>query len=543
MKLTFLGAARTVTGSCFLLETKAKKILIDCGLFQGHIKETTLNCEDFPFNPADIDYVLLTHAHIDHSGRIPKLYVDGFKGEVITTKAAAELCAVMLPDSGHIQETEVEWINKRRARENKHSIRPLYTMQDAIDSIKLFRKVKYEEEIVLDENIRVIYRDSGHMLGSAIIEAWIKEGKSETKLVFTGDLGNKGLPILKDPSIVNDADYLIMESTYGGRLHGDNNGKAEKFLNAIIETINNGGNVIIPSFAVGRTQEILYELHKDRERYGDRLDALKNIPIFVDSPLAVSATEIFRSNEDCFDEETRNYMRNGDNPLDFPGLKFTRSADESKALNDLKESVVIISASGMCEAGRIKHHLKHNLWKPENTILFVGYQAQGTLGRRILDGAKKVRIFGEDISVNARIVSIDGFSGHADQQGLIEWLGHFRKGPRKIFLVHGELEAQKILSCEIEEKYSIECIIPDRGESFDIEGPALVRSEFKALQRSKEKFIRLSVVEQLHTLRDELDELIEILKMELKEEKEDKEILALNEKLRNIEKAMVDVLK
>ncbi len=543
MKLTFLGAARTVTGSCFLLETKARKILIDCGLFQGHIKETTLNCEDFPFNPSDIDYVLLTHAHIDHSGRIPKLYVDGFQGEVIATKAAVELCSVMLPDSGHIQETEVEWINKRRARENKHSIRPLYTMQDAVDCIKLFRKVKCDQEIILDEGIRVIYRDSGHMLGSAIIEVWVKEGKKETKLVFTGDLGNKGLPILKDPSIVKDADYLIMESTYGDRLHGDNIGKAEKFLNAIIETINNGGNVIIPSFAVGRTQEILYELHKDKEKYGDRLDALKNIPVFVDSPLAVSATEIFRSNEDCFDEETRNYIRNGDNPLDFPGLRFTRSADESKALNDLMESVVIISASGMCEAGRIKHHLKHNLWKPENTILFVGYQAQGTLGRRILDGAKKVRIFGEDISVNARIVSIDGFSGHADQQGLIEWLGYFRKGPKKVFLVHGEPEAQKSLSREVEEKYNIECIIPDRGESFDIEGESLVRSEFEALKQSKEKFIRLSVVEQLHTLRDELDELIEILKMELKEEKDDKEILALNEKLRNLERTMADVLK
>lgn len=542
MKLTFLGAAKTVTGSCFLLETKTKKILIDCGMFQGHAKEHALNCENFAFNPGEIDYVLLTHAHIDHSGRIPKLYLDGFKGEVIATKAAVELCEVMLPDSGHIQEVEVEWLNKKRARANKHPVQPLYTMQDAIDCIKLFSKVSYDEEIRLDENIHVTFRDAGHMLGSSIIEIWVRDGKEETKLVFTGDLGNIHIPLLKEPSTIFDADYLIMESTYGDRLHEDRENKAEKFLNIVTDTINNGGNVVIPSFAVGRTQEIIYELHKDKEKYKDKLERLRDIPVYVDSPLAVSATEIFRRNLECFDEETQRFILTGDNPLDFPGLRFTRSADESKALNEMTENVVIISASGMCEAGRIKHHLKHNLWKPENTVLFVGYQAQGTLGRKILDGAKKVKIFGEEIFVNARIESIDGFSGHADKDGLLQWIRNFKKRPQKIFIVHGEPEAQEVLANEINETFGIECIIPDRGASFGFSGTAVTKAG-AAICENKQKFIRLSVLEQLDVLKEELEELTEILKMDLKEEKEDHEILELKTKLKNLEKVMVDVLK
>ena len=277
MKLTFLGAAKTVTGSCFLLETATKKMLIDCGMFQGHSKEHALNSEDFPFNPSEIDYVLLTHAHIDHSGRIPKLYLDGFDGEVIATKATVQLCGIMLPDSGHIQEFETEWLNKKRERANKHPIKPLYTMQDAVDCMKLFRKISYDEEVRLDENIRVKFRDSGHMLGAAVIEIWVIEGNDENKFVFTGDLGNKGIPLLREPSIIEEADYLIMESTYGDRLHQDNADKVNKFINIIIETIQNGGNVVIPSFAVGRTQEVIYELHKEKEKYGNLIQKLGEI--------------------------------------------------------------------------------------------------------------------------------------------------------------------------------------------------------------------------------------------------------------------------
>lgn len=542
MKLTFLGAAKTVTGSCFLLETKTKKILVDCGMFQGHSREHVLNSENFAFSPGDIDYVLLTHAHIDHSGRIPKLYIEGFKGEIIATKATVELCSVMLPDSGHIQEVEVEWLNKKRARANKHLVQPLYTMQDAVNCMKLFRSVNYNENIKLDEYISVRFRDAGHMLGSSIIEVWVKDGKQETKLVFTGDLGNEDIPLLRDPGIIEDADYLIMESTYGNRLHIDNDNKVEKFVDIITETINNGGNVIIPSFAVGRTQEVIYELHKEKEKYGDKIERIRDIPVYVDSPLAVSATEIFRKNLDCFDEETRRYIESGDNPLDFPGLRFTRSADESKMLNELTENVVIISASGMCEAGRIKHHLKHNLWRPENTVLFVGYQAQGTLGRKILDGTKRVKIFGEEISVNARIESIDGFSGHADKDGLLDWVGNFKKKPRNIFIVHGEPEAQEVLAKEIEHRYGIECIVPERGASFAVSGTVVTKTEVIPYE-DQPRFIRLSILEQLGTLREELDELTEILKMDLKEDKDDQEIIKLRAKLKNLEKAMVEVLR
>lgn len=542
MKLSFMGAARTVTGSCFLLETSTKKILIDCGMYQGHTTEHALNCESFPFNPADIHCVLLTHAHIDHSGRIPKLFLDGFKGEVIATKATVQLCEIMLPDSGHIQEMETEWLNKKRERADRHIVKPLYTMQDAIDSLKLFRKVNYNQEIKIAEDIRVKFNDAGHMLGSSIVEIWVKNGSEETKLVFSGDLGNKDIPLIKDPTIINEADYVIMESTYGNRLHVDNNNKVDKFVDVILDTINNGGNVIIPSFAVGRTQEVIYDLHSQKDKNKEKLEKIKNIPVYVDSPLAVSATEIFRENLDCFDDEARYYIEKGENPLDFPGLKFTRTADESKALNEMTESMVIISASGMCEAGRIKHHLKHNLWKPENAVLFVGYQAQGTLGRKIVDGAKKVKIFGEEISIRARIETIDGFSGHADKEGLLEWLGHFKKIPRKVFLVHGEADAQEVLAQEIRDRYGIDCVIPERGTSFEVDNMVITKSEY-ATPEFRQRFTRLTIIEHLEKMKEEFEELSEILKMDLKQEKDDSEILEMENRLKDLEKVMVNVLK
>lgn len=431
MKITFLGAAKTVTGSCFFVETASTKFLVDCGMFQGYSKNNALNEEEFPFNVEELDYIFLTHAHIDHSGRIPRIYIKGFRGQIIATKATVELCAIMLPDSGHIQEYENEWTNRKRLRAGKPPVEPLYTYQDAVNCLELFRKVSYDEVIKINDEIRVRFRDAGHILGSAIIEMWINERGEEIKIVFSGDLGNKDIPILRDPSIIESADYLVIESTYGNRLHNERVDKAEYFLNLINSTIEKGGNVIIPSFAVGRTQELIYELNKKKEVYDEKLKMLFATPVYIDSPMAISATEVFRNNLDCYDEEAREYIENGDNPLDFPGLQFTRTAEESKALNERKESSIIIAASGMCEAGRIRHHLKHNLWRKDSTIIFVGYQAEGTLGRRLLDGAKKVRLFGEEISVEARIEMIEGFSGHADKEGLLKWIERFNRKPKK----------------------------------------------------------------------------------------------------------------
>ena len=541
MKITFLGAAKTVTGSCYLIETQNTKFLVDCGLFQGHAKEDVLNAEEFPFNPAELDYIFLTHAHIDHSGRIPKIYNDGFNGEIYTTKATAELCAIMLPDCGHIQEFENEWKNKKRLRAGKLPVEPIYTYQDALDCIKLFKKVNYGEAKKINDEIKVRFNDAGHILGSAIIEFWISEKGKETKLVFSGDLGNRDMPILRDPTILEDADYLVIESTYGNRVRENQSNRFEYFVDIIDETISKGGNVIIPSFAVGRAQEVIYELNKEKESYDSKLKKLFSVPVFVDSPLAISATEVFRNNLDCYDEEAREYIDNGENPLDFPGLKFTRSADESRALNERNDSSIIISASGMCEAGRIKHHLKHNLWRKESTILFVGYQARGTLGRKLVDGAKKVKIFGEDISVNARIEMIEGFSGHADKNGLLEWIGGFKRKPAKIFIVHGEEESMVDFSSEINEKFNIDTIIPDKGESFVITADKVIEANEKV--KTAVSFKRLAIIDVLETLKEEIDELSDVLMNDLKKEKSDIEVDELRAKLKNIEKSIVDTLK
>jgi metallo-beta-lactamase family protein len=349
------------------------------------------------------------------------------------------------------------------------------------------------------------------------------------------------MPILRDPSIIESADYLVIESTYGNRLHENVGNRFEYFVDIINETINKGGNVVIPSFAVGRTQEVIYELNKEKEAYDSKLKKLFSIPVFVDSPLAISATEVFRNNLDCYDEEARAYIDNGDNPLDFPGLQFTRAADESRALNERKDSAIIISASGMCEAGRIKHHLKHNLWRRESTILFVGYQAQGTLGRKLVDGAKKVKIFGEDISVNARIEMIEGFSGHADKNGLLEWLGGFNKKPTKVFIVHGEEDSMVNFSSEINDKFNIETIIPEKGESFIIIADKLIEASEKV--KSALSYKRLAVIGVLETLKEEIDELSEVLMNDLKKEKSDVEVDEIRAKLKNIEKSIVDTLK
>ena len=547
MKVTFLGATKTVTGSNFLVEGAGKKFLVDCGMYQGSAADEFENEAPFLFNIDEIDFMLLTHAHIDHSGRIPKLYNEGYRKDVIATKATCDLCSIMLPDSGHIQEMEAEWKNKKRERKGEKPIPPIYTAEDAAKSLEIFRPVQYNEIVDIDENIKARFNDAGHMLGSSIIEVWITENGETKKIVFTGDLGNNDIPLLSPPTMISDADYLVMESTYGNRLHMRNDDKAEIFLNVVYETLEKGGTVVIPSFAVGRTQEILYELNrikdkKDDEEFSKKYQKLMSVPVYVDSPLAISATEVFKENMNLFNEETQAIINEGDNPLEFNGLKFTRTADESKALNASEESSIIISASGMCEVGRIKHHLKHHLWEPNSTILFVGYQAPGTLGRKLVDGEKKVKIFGEEIAVNARIEYIEGYSGHADQEWLMNFVYSFTTPPKHIFLVHGEPEGQIVLKQKLEENTNIPITIPDYGETYEIgEEIAMIG---KTENKARERFLRLEVLERMNTLKEELEDMSTIVKEEyLEKDNTDADIIRIKERLKELEAQIVKIVE
>ena len=491
--------------------------------------------------------MLLTHCHIDHSGKIPKLYNDGYRNKVIATKATCDLAAIMLPDSGHIQEIENEWQNKKRVRIGKPEHPPLYTAQDATACLELFQPVKYDELVDLDENITVRFNDAGHMLGSAIIEIWVSENGDQKKIVFTGDLGNNDIPLLDSPTMIDDADYLVMESTYGNRLHIRNDDKAEMFLNVVSETLDGGGSVIIPSFAVGRTQEILYELNELKKKRQDaefmrKYETLMRAPVYVDSPLAISATEVYEKNMDLFEEEVRKEIQSGDNPIEFPGLRFTRTSEESKALNETSIPSIIISASGMCEVGRIKHHLKHNLWNPKSTILFVGYQAPGTLGAKIVSGEKKVKVFGEEITVNARIEYIEGFSGHADQEWLLNFVYSFINKPKHIFLVHGEPESEEALRQKIIENVNIPVTIPDYGEEYNLSEE--IKMVDKVDHVNKEAYLRLEVVDRLETLREEIDDMINMVKEDIKNGvKKDEDIARINEKIKELEQYIVKVIE
>ena len=547
MKVTFLGATKTVTGSNFLVEGAGKKFLVDCGMYQGSAADEYENEAPFLFNVDEIDFVLLTHAHIDHSGRIPKLYNEGYRNPVIATKATCDLCSIMLPDSGHIQEMEAEWKNKKRERKGEDQIPPMYTAEDAAKSIEIFKPVQYNEIVDIDENIKARFNDAGHMLGSSIIEVWITENGETKKIVFTGDLGNNDIPLLSPPTMISDADYLVMESTYGNRLHMRNDDKAEIFLNVVYETLEKGGTVVIPSFAVGRTQEILYELNrikdkKDDEEFYKKYQKLMSVPVYVDSPLAISATEIFKENMNLFNEETQEIINAGDNPLEFSGLKFTRTAEESKALNASEESSIIISASGMCEVGRIKHHLKHHLWEPNSTILFVGYQAPGTLGRKLVDGEKKVKIFGEEIAVNARVEYIEGYSGHADQEWLMNFVYSFTNPPKHIFLVHGEPEGQVVLKQKLEENTEIPITIPDFGETYEIDKD--IEMVGKTEDKARERYLRLEVLERMNTLKEELEDMSTIVKEEyLQKNATDADIVRIKERLKELESQIVRIVE
>ncbi len=549
MKITFLGAARTVTGSNFLVEAAGKKFLVDCGMYQGKITEELENSDPFLYDVSEIDFMLLTHAHIDHSGRIPKLYNEGFKGPIYATKATCDLCEIMLPDSGHIQEVEIEWKNRKRMREGLEPLPPLYTAEEAYNSLEIFHRVQYDEIVEVDENISVRFNDAGHMLGSAIIEIWATENGKTTKAVFTGDLGNNDLPLLDSPTMISSADYLIMESTYGNRLHMRNDEKATMFLDIVAETLDKGGRVIIPSFAVGRTQEILYELDKLKEDLGQdeefarKYEKLMNVPVYVDSPLAISATEVFKKNTELFEEEIQEKIKRGDNPLEFRGLQFTPSADESKALNEDHRPAIILSASGMCEVGRIKHHLKHNLWNPNSTILFVGYQAPGTLGRTIVDGAEKVKIFGEEIAINARVEYIEGYSGHADQTWLLNFIWSFTNPPKHVFLVHGEYEGQEELKRKIEDSSECKVTIPDFGESYElgVDGPALLE-ETQEIEAYRKEFRRLDIIDRIEELKESIADMESVV-MKKNLETNDNELMNLEDRVKEIQKQIQDLMK
>ncbi len=436
MKLMFIGAAHEVTGSCHYIEAAGKHILVDYGMEQGvNVFENV----PLPVDEARIDYVFLTHAHVDHSGMLPLLYARGFRGRVYTTDASADLCSIMLRDCAHIQMMEAEWRNRKAKRsENMPKQEPLYTMEDADGIIKRIVPCHYGKEVEVCEGVKIRFTDIGHLLGSASIEVWLTEDGVTKKIVFSGDIGNKNQPILKNPVYTKQADFVVMESTYGDRLHNAERLDYVKELAAILqETFDRGGNVVIPSFAVGRTQEMLYFL---RQVKVERLvKGHENFPVYVDSPMAVEATGIFQENRmECFDEEAMELVQEGINPISFAGLKLSITSEESKEINFIDTPKVIISASGMCEAGRIRHHLKHNLWRKECTILFVGYQAVGTLGRSIVEGAEEVKLFGEPIQVRAQIKQLAGLSGHADKNGLIEWINAFEEKPKKVFVVHGE---------------------------------------------------------------------------------------------------------
>ncbi len=436
MKLIFIGADHEVTGSCHYMEVNGKHVLVDYGMEQG---VNVFENAPLPVNEAQIDYVFLTHAHVDHSGLLPLLYARGFRGQVFTTDASADLCSIMLRDCAHIQMMETEWKN-RKARRSAGAAEqePLYKMEDAEGIIKRIVPCHYNSIIEICDGIKVRFTDIGHLLGSASIEFWLSENGNEKKIVFSGDIGNKHQPLLKDPAFTKEADYVVMESTYGDRLHSAETPDYVNELAAILkETFDRGGNVVIPSFAVGRTQEMLYFLRKIK--VGRLVEGHENFPVYVDSPLAVEATDIFNENRmECFDEEAMEMVRENINPISFAGLKLSITSEESKAINFDETPKVILSASGMCEAGRIRHHLKHNLWRPECTILFVGYQAVGTLGRSIVEGADEVKLFGESIQVRAQIKKMAGLSGHADKNGLIEWISAFEEKPKKVFVVHGE---------------------------------------------------------------------------------------------------------
>ena len=498
MKIKFCGASMDVTGSCHMVSTDSHKILLDCGMFQGGKEMEKLNYEPFPFEAEEIECVLVSHAHIDHCGRLPLLVRKGFKGQIYCTDATADLLEVMLKDSAHIQEKDAEWQSRKNARTGKPPVEPLYTMKDAENTLKLVRPVLYDQLVEINDQMRIVFNDAGHILGSAITELWVDEGETTSKIVFSGDLGVADRPILRNPKKIKKADYVIVESTYGNRLHPANSTSIDELIDITLKTVKRGGSVIIPSFAVGRTQELIYQFNLFYEQHAEYQKELEHVNVYIDSPMATTATEVFKKNAQVFDDETKAFILSGDNPLDFKNLKFTRNTADSQMLNADKTAKIIISASGMCEAGRIRHHLKHTLWDARNSIVFVGYQAEGTLGRSLVQGASEVKLFGEPVSVNAEIYNLEGFSGHADQAGLIDWLSGFQTEPKQVFLVHGEYQSKHDFADKIRSTLGFCPVVIECNSEFELETGVLL---------SKDEIIREAIDEEAVTrLQDKLAE-------------------------------------
>lgn len=480
MKLTFLGAAHTVTGSAYLLECAGKKLVVDYGMFQG--KDAKL-IQPLPCPAGEVDYAVITHAHVDHTGHLPMLVKQGYHGPVFATPASMDLASILMADSAHIMKMDTEWKNKKRERRGEPPVEPLYTAEDVALTMKQFVPVEYGDTKVISPEFTVRFNDAGHILGSASVELWATEDGVTKKIVFSGDIGNLNQPILKDPQMVHEADYLLVESTYGSRLHPEANDAKEQLGRVIRETFAEGGKVIIPAFAVGRTQELLYYL---RELYeSGKFAGYEHCPVFLDSPLAAEATALFSKYvDDYYDEAAMKIVRKGGDIINFKQLQLSISSDDSKAINAYKGSCIIISASGMCDAGRIRHHLKYNLWNERNTVVFVGYQAEGTLGRRLLEGEKEVTILGDSVAVHAKIENVDGLSAHADRNGLLRWLSGFTKKPEMTFVIHGEELAATEFAAYIEQERGFPSLVPEIGDVVDLlaEQITLAHHELRAAE-------------------------------------------------------------
>lgn len=480
MKLTFFGADHAVTGSCHCLEACGKRILIDCGLQQGRDE---VEDNKLPFHPGEMDYVLVTHAHIDHSGRLPLLRKEGFTGKIVTTRLTADLLSIMLMDSAHIQESDANWTNQKGKRAGRPPVEPLYTVEDAANVLQMIETWDYAHRNELFPGVEVRFADAGHLLGSAVVEIWVTENGTTTKLVFSGDLGNKDQPIIRDPSYVQDADYVITESTYGDRNHEGEGGYTQELAEVLRSTFAKGGNVVIPAFAVGRTQELLYFLREIKEK--NLVPEYAAFPVYVDSPLAKRATTIFSGDLTGYiDEEAKQLVADGVSMFTFPGLNLCETSAESQALNADRTPKVIISASGMCDAGRIRHHLKHNLWRPECTVCFVGFQAFGSLGRTLLEGAENVKLFGEEIAVKARIVNFRGLSSHADREHLIAWISAFSPRPKHVFVVHGDADVVPQY-VETLEKMGLEAHAPKYTEVYDLDHNCVLQEGYVPERKTK----------------------------------------------------------
>lgn len=464
LKLTFHGAARTTTGSMHLLEINGERILLDCGIFQGKRKEAFERNRNFPFDPHSIDRVVLSHAHMDHSGNLPTLVRKGFDGEIICTPATCDLCDIMLRDSAHIQEKDIEFVNKRRGKQGKNLFEPLYLMPDVEKTVKLFQCRPYGKEYEIAEGAVATFNDAGHILGSASVTIDFDAGDGSNKrLLFTGDMGRYNMPILNDPVVVKDIDFLITESTYGNRYHpplADVKGRLKAFIEDIYRQ---KSKMVIPSFAVGRTQELVFFL---RELY--QQGRIPEVPIFVDSPLSSKATEVFERHSECYDAETSRVIFDGDQPFQFKRLKYVTETEDSKKLNNFQGPAVIISSSGMCEAGRVLHHLRNTIWNPRNIILFVGYQAENTLGRKIVDHETPVKIFGEDVDINARVHTINALSAHADRTELLDYFGEMGPEVEHAFVVHGEVEQAESLADGLRDIGARDVVVPEPGQSFEV---------------------------------------------------------------------------